>query len=174
MGGCGGECPSAVPEQTRDLKSMVTPRPHTELEGVGLCVFTPKSIAPVQVGDVILSFPFRRMGAEGGPNKVLLLFRPIYHHSPHHFCPQVCPSTPLIWSLAAFALGPQGLVFSLSIASAPAVTGSQVQASWSWVIGFVVFPLAPSGTHGPAWGGLCSCPCSSSPCSDATCMCSHS
>lgn len=37
---------------------------------------------PVQVGDVVLSFPFRPIGAEGGPNKVLLSSRPIYHHSP--------------------------------------------------------------------------------------------
>lgn len=32
------------------------------------------------------------LGAEGGPSKVLLSSRPIYHHSPPHSCPQVCPS----------------------------------------------------------------------------------
>lgn len=66
---------------------------------------------PVQVGDVVLSFPFRPIGAEGGPNKVLLSSRPIYHHSPptlaHRCALAGSPSPlPLIWFLAAFALGP--------------------------------------------------------------------
>lgn len=136
---------------------MVTPRPHTELEGVGLCVHTSKGhrpYAPVQVGDVVLSFPFRPMGAEGGPNKVLLSSRPSYHHGPHHFCPagealcpQVCrcgpPSPlPLFWFLAAFALGPQGSCLQSSHSICPCGHWQPGPGLMSWVIGFV-FPWQP-------------------------------
>lgn len=155
---------------------VVTPRPHTELR-VGLCVHPSKGhspYAPVQVGDVVLSFPFRPMGAEGGPNKVLLSSRPSYHHGPHHFCPagealcpQVCrrrlPSPrPLFWFLAAFALGPQGSCLQSSHSICPCShwqPGPGLMELGDWFC----FPRHPveqrvqgRGTQGPAWGGLCS------------------
>lgn len=162
---------------------MVTPRPHTELEGVGLCVHPLKDhrpYAPVQVGDVVLSFPFRPMGAEGGPNKVLLSSRPSYHHGPHHFCPagealcpQVCrrgpPSPlPLFWFLAAFALGPQGSCLQSSHSICPCghwQPGPGLMELGDWFC----FPLAASGAESavahraqPGVGCVQACECSHS------------
>lgn len=124
------------------------------------------------------------MGAEGGPNKVLLSSRPSYHHDPHHFCPAgeaLCPHVcrcglpsplPLIWFLAAFALGPQGSCLQSSHSICPCSHWQPVkQSAGQWhtrpSLGRAVFKPVSAATarHGgrawawwgpPTWNHLCS------------------